>query len=200
MTINKGRIQGSALTGNRKSIRLQGYDYSEPGYYFVTMLVQDRLKLFWDENLINDAGKMIEKTILEIPIYYDGIGVDEFVIMPDHIHVILTIISGRIWESAPTKNIFKLSDIIQRFKILTTNKYIYGVRNNHWLPFDGRLWQRDYYERIIRDELELNRIREYLLKNPLRLLKGGNPRGGQAGLRPYENPLGRIPISALNKK
>ena len=91
--------------------------------------------------------------------------------------------NGRIWESArtPQNNVgadpcirpnnikkYSLSEIIQRFKIMSTNKYIFGVKNCNWVPFDGKLWQRDYYERIIRNDRELNNIRKYIIDNPIK--------------------------------
>jgi len=64
-------------------------------------------------------------------------------------------------KPAPT-----VGDIIGAFKSLTTHEYIIGVKNNEWKPFDKRLWQRNYYERIIRNENELNNIRRYIQDNP----------------------------------
>jgi REP element-mobilizing transposase RayT len=150
--------------------------------YFVTIDVQDKLKLFWNKKEMNDAGKMIKELICEMPIYYKGIYIVEFVVMPDHVHLIIEINNnGRIWESARTQdnnvgadpcicpeNIkkYSLSEIIQRFKILSTNKYIFGVKNNNWLHFYGKLWQRNYYERIIRNDNELYNVRRYIKNNP----------------------------------
>jgi hypothetical protein len=65
---------------------------------------------------------------------------------------------------APT---FMLGDIIGAFKSITTNEYIVGVKNHNWKPFNKKLWQRNYYERIIRNEMELNAIRQYIINNPL---------------------------------
>ncbi|MBI5415010.1 transposase [Candidatus Peregrinibacteria bacterium] len=68
---------------------------------------------------------------------------------------------------APTGlKILSLPDIVHRFKTMTTKKYSDGVKNNNWSPFPGKLWQRNYYEHIIRDEDSLNRIREYIQNNP----------------------------------
>jgi len=61
-----------------------------------------------------------------------------------------------------------LPDVLHRFKTLTTKKYTDGVKQSGWTPFSGRLWQRNYYEHIIRDEESLNRIRQYILDNPAR--------------------------------
>jgi putative transposase len=59
-----------------------------------------------------------------------------------------------------------LGDVVHRFKTMTTNRYAVGVKRSGWQPFPGKLWQRNYWERIIRDEMELNRIREYIRRNP----------------------------------
>ena len=61
-----------------------------------------------------------------------------------------------------------LADVVHRFKTLTTRRYIDGVKTGGWLPFRGKVWQRNYYEHIIRDERALNRIRQYIVDNPAR--------------------------------
>jgi REP element-mobilizing transposase RayT len=61
-----------------------------------------------------------------------------------------------------------LPNVVHRFKSLTTSRYSYGVKQKAWLPFPGKLWQRNYYEHIIRNEYDLNEIREYILNNPLK--------------------------------
>jgi len=185
---------------HRRSIRLKGYDYQKPGLYFVTIDVQDKLKLFWDGERINKIGLMIEGIIREMPEIYCGIGIDIFVIMPDHVHFIIEINNnfvgadpricpklvksgggvganpcicpefdirkGRTQGSARTfGKMNSLAGVIQRFKMLTTKRYVDGVNVNGWPRFRGKLWQRNYYERIIRDEMELNRIRKYIREN-----------------------------------
>jgi REP element-mobilizing transposase RayT len=59
-----------------------------------------------------------------------------------------------------------LPDVVHRFKSFTTTQYRYGVKDNVWIPFPGKLWQRNYYEHIIRNEDELNRVRRYIVENP----------------------------------
>ena len=73
---------------------------------------------------------------------------------------------GRAQGPAPT-GFISLSDVIEWFKSLTTTRYIQGVKNTGWRPFPGKLWQRNYYDRIIRNESELNRIRSYIRNNPV---------------------------------
>jgi REP element-mobilizing transposase RayT len=62
--------------------------------------------------------------------------------------------------------------MIQWFKTMTTNEYIHNVKQNRWEPFDGKLWQRNYYEQIVRDELSLRRVREYIINNPPSMATG----------------------------
>ena len=80
---------------NRRSIRLKEYDYTQAGFYFITICTQNRIGLFGKiengEMALNDAGKMIQTAWNEIPIYYNGFDVDEFVVMPNHIHGIIKI-------------------------------------------------------------------------------------------------------------
>jgi len=130
--------------------------------------------------VLNDAGRMVEQAWEGIPRHYPGIGVDAARVMPNHIHGIVVIAPvgagscarpndqsepGRPRGAAPTQ-VLSLSDVMERFKSLTTTRDITGVRNAGWEPFRGRLWQRNYHDRIIRNEQELNRIREYIRDNP----------------------------------
>ena len=165
---------------HRRSIRLPEYDYSKAGMYFITICTQDRVcllgKIESGKMVLNDAGCMVEAIWKEIPRYYCGFGVQEHIIMPNHFHGIIEIVGadprvcpsgcslglGQTRGSAPT-----ISDIVQRFKTMTTKKYIDGVKQNGWVSFNGKLWQRNYYEHIIRNTDELNRIREYIINNPL---------------------------------
>ena len=146
---------------NRKSIRLDGYDYSQNGLYFVTICTQNREHLFGfvDEGImyLNDAGKMVKMVWDEIPIYYEGFRLHEFVIMPNHIHGIIEIIDT--YEMG-------VGDIVHRFKTLTTTKYIRGVRDLNWKPFDKKVWQRNYHEHIIRNEKSYLNISQYVQTNP----------------------------------
>lgn len=73
--------------------------------------------------------------------------------------------SGRPQGVAPMK-ILSLSDIVHRFKTMSTNRYTNGVKNDNWQPFGGKLWQRNYYEHIIRDEISLEKICTYIIDNP----------------------------------
>ncbi len=168
---------------HRRSIRLKGYDYSREGAYFITICTQNREFLFGeivDGNMVlNDAGQMIETVWAEMPNYYKGIDIDIFQIMPNHFHGIIMIVgatprgcpdrTGQAQGPAPTNaRALSLPDAVHRFKTLTTKRYTDGVKQNNWPPFNKKLWQRNYYEHIIRDDESLNRIREYIINNPLK--------------------------------
>lgn len=146
----------------RKSPRLEGYDYSQNGAYFITICVQNRLnllgKIVKQEMILNDAGQMIQSYLQEIPTKFGDIEPDLFVVMPNHIHVIIVKTS-----ESPVSN---MSSIVQWLKRITTNQYIRGVKQNNWRRFNKRLWQQSFYDHIIRNENALKSLREYVLYNP----------------------------------
>lgn len=167
----------------RRSIRLKGYDYSRVGAYFVTVCTQDRACLFGNvvdgEMLMNDAGRMVRAEWLALVARFPSIGLDAFVVMPNHVHGIIVIAedpvgAGLVPAPAPacswatTRVVPTVGDIVGAFKSVTTVVYTRGVRQTGWTPFRGRLWQRNYYEHIIRSEQSLDRIRQYIVGNPLR--------------------------------
>ena len=146
----------------RRSIRLRGYDYSEAGFYFVTICVQNRESLFGriTEGCVelNPPGEMVQKIWKEMPARYPGVETDAFIVMPNHVHGIIVL------GESPSS--LSLPEVVRRFKRLTTRAYIRGVREKAWKPFSGRLWQHNYWERVIRNESELDKAREYVLTNP----------------------------------
>ncbi len=185
---------------HRHSIRLKGYDYSQVGAYFVTIVAQGCASLFGHiengEMILNDAGQMIVKWWNELPNKFPQITLGAFIVMPNHFHGIIiinatvseTIIGGTVGgdlrvspgssdsqegghvgppqQPPQRKPDAPLSQMIQWFKTMTTNEYIRGVKELGWPRFDGKLWQRDYYEHIIRNADEANRIHLYIESNP----------------------------------
>ncbi len=160
---------------HRRSIRLKGYDYSQPGAYFVTICTHQRRCLFGDvvdgEMRLNEAGGMVEWTWYDLPNHIDNIELDAFVVMPNHVHGIIIIREpvvgagsvGAGSEPAPTTKRHGLPEIVRQFKTFSAR------RINRWRGTPGTpVWQRNYYEHIIRDEQSLNRIRQYILENPIR--------------------------------
>lgn len=163
----------------RKSKRLQEYDYSTAGAYFITMCTKNRATIFGEiadgSMQLSKCGEIAAALWEQIPIHFPMVKIDECVVMPDHFHGILMIsnvVAGSLrhdmneyseskkgqGDPAPT-----IGSIIGYYKFQTT-KSINKIRNSEYEKY----WQRNYYDRIIRNEKELDRIREYIVNNPLR--------------------------------
>lgn len=150
---------------HRRSVRLHGYDYTQAGAHFITLCLQRRTPCFGTLKngtvQLNAAGSLVANYWANLPDRFASIVLDASVIMPDHFHAIL-------WLDGGEANTTPLGKIVGAFKSLTVNAYIQGVRLHGWLEFEKRLWQRDYYERIVRDDEELLRFRRYIEENPER--------------------------------
>jgi putative transposase len=150
---------------NRKPTRRADTDYARPGWYFVTLVTRHRYPYFGaiinGVDWLNEAGIVIEEAWLSLPDYVQGIRVDEYMLMPNHLHGIVVIKPHSSAEHLPV-----LSEVIQVFKSLSTNAYSKGVVDRGWEPFDGHLWQRSFHDQIIRSAEHLNHIRTYIADNP----------------------------------
>jgi REP element-mobilizing transposase RayT len=177
---------------HRRSIRLKGYDYSQAGLYFVTICVKNRECLFGNiadgEMILNDAGQMVESEWLKLPERFTNIVLHEYIVMPNHFHAILQIVGATLVAAqnntvaqnnmidatekgqpqgiAPTRK--TVGDMVGAFESITTVEYIRGVKNKNWKPFDGKLWQRNYWEHIICNEKSYQTISDYIINNPLK--------------------------------
>ncbi|MDD5770587.1 MAG: transposase [Candidatus Gracilibacteria bacterium] len=166
---------------NPKSNRLQNYDYGSNGGYFITICTKNRENYFGEiidgKMILNEIGKIAEKYYLEITKHFPFVILDEFVIMPNHIHGIIIIDKSGFVETrqclVSTDNENKInrfqnqgkgtiSSIIGSFKSIYT-KTIKKIQNKIFFA-----WQPNYYDRIIRNEEELQKIRKYILENPLK--------------------------------
>jgi putative transposase len=178
---------------SRRSTRLPGYDYSQAGAYFTTLVIEQRLPLLGrivdGEMQVSPAGEMAGTVWGNLERYYPGVSVDAYVVMPNHLHGIIVLagparedrdgaavptggieeqlVPGRPVDMPPRTNAISISTVIQRFKTFTAHEYGTGVRAHGWPRYPGRLWQHRFYERVIRNERELNAIREYIANNPL---------------------------------
>ena len=162
---------------HRRSIRLKNYDYSQPGFYFLTICTYQRQSWFGeiknDRMYLNQIGKIVAEEWLNTPKIRSNFLLDEWVIMPNHLHGIV-IINEHILETGKgNRDILgarnaplrqepnSISSFVAGFKSAVT-KRINLLRNNRDIP----IWQRNYYESVIRDENALRVIREYVLNNP----------------------------------
>jgi putative transposase len=217
---------------HRRSIRLKGYDYTQPGAYFITICTQGRECLFGEiidgEMHLNEAGQIVVQTWQDLPNHISNVQLDAFVVMPNHVHGIIIITdhaggigagfkparttigpgptagpgsvagsgptagpgsvagsgpttgpgsvavvvgsgsvgSGSVGagsEPAPTRSSHGLPEIVRQFKTFSARR-INELRGTPGTP----VWQRNYYEHIIRDEFSLSRIRQYIAENPAR--------------------------------
>jgi len=176
----------------RRSLRLQGFDYSQPGAYFVTMCTDGRRPLFGEvlDNrvVLAPAGKIVAQAWEWLADQYTSLELDAWVLMPNHLHGILVIhddaylgigrggsrpsTCGFGQVTAPTPSIRKpIGSLVGAFKTVST-KDVNVLRGRP----GARLWQRGYYERVLRDEGELRRARNYIINNPAqRSLDRENP-------------------------
>ena len=150
---------------SRKQNRLPDYDYSQEGSYFVTLCTQNRARLFEMETPVGnglcavpEGNGIIHKWVRETENKFPGVVIDKYVIMPDHLHLIVTIKERHAGRSLP--------DAMRFFKTMTTNEYIRGVKDGVVTPFDGKLWQKSYYDHVIRNQQDYNEIWEYIENNP----------------------------------
>jgi len=159
---------------HRHSIRLKGYDYSQTGYYFVTICTRNRECVFSDvvdgKMKLSRIGQLVQIAWNDLLERFHNLELDEFAVMPNHVHGIIIIVEAGLAlpnqgaaSSAPTKDIStRLGDVVRAFKSVS------AINVNRFLSRLGvPLWQRNYYEHIIRNEESLNRVREYIETNPL---------------------------------
>lgn len=157
----------------RKNIRLKNYNYSQAGYYFITICTHNKSNIFGTiveaiqespetaQMLLNDNGLIVKSVIEKLSERFPNTSIDNYVIMPNHIHMIVTIPEKTSnHESSPQKRSI-LSQVVGFFK-MNTAKQIRLANGN----ID--VWQRNYHDHIIRDEKEYLKIYEYIEVNPVK--------------------------------
>ena len=146
----------------RKRLRLQNFDYSSSGAYFITICTKERKTLFAPVGADSISAQMVERTFLETIRQYDGIDSPIYVVMPNHFHAIITI-SRADMESAPT-----ISEIVQSFKRYSTVEYVKLVKDGILPPFDKQIWQRSFHDHVIRGKNDYDKISKYICENPIK--------------------------------
>jgi len=174
----------------RRSIRLPGYDYSQPGAYFITVCTHRRALLFGrikeTEMLLHRIGTIVAQCWQRIPQHFPTVGLDQWIVMPNHLHGILIISDVGVSDDAvgarhasplpaghapplqsvqldrPTPRNLTVATIIGSFKSAAT-KHVNAARRSPGAP----VWQRNYYEHIIRTPAEFEKTRKYIYDNPM---------------------------------
>ena len=177
---------------NRQSIRLKNYDYSQKGSYFITLVTQDRIHLFGKiedgKMILNTVGKILEEEWRNTIQMRPNIALGEFIIMPDHMHMIITITAqmerkvDKEWiHSNPKSPSQTIGAIIRGFKGASTkkiNQFLNSTGESQFAPttesqfaptefYKNKIFQRNYYEHIIRNQKDYNRIEQYIIDNPM---------------------------------
>jgi REP element-mobilizing transposase RayT len=168
---------------HRKSIRLKDYDYSQTGAYFVTICTHNKKCLLGNiidgKMELSEIGAIVDKCWNDIQRHFQNVSFDVYMVMPNHIHGIINIVGAKHSHLTLTNKTItlpanasplrlhgtdpnSLGAIIQNFKSVTSRKI------NHILASQKPLWQRNYYEHVIRNDEDLNDIREYVINNPLK--------------------------------
>ncbi len=161
---------------HRRSIRLRGYEYSHAGAYFVTLCTWQRECLFGEivdgEMVLSNIGSIAAAVWTDLSSHYRQVELDAFVIMPNHVHGLIVFCDeqaeetisqqGRV-ENPPLQDEIRhgLPEIVRGFKTFSSRR-INAIRHNRGCP----VWQRNYYDRVIRNENEMSRARAYIVDNP----------------------------------
>jgi putative transposase len=158
---------------NRKSTRLKNYDYSTPGYYFVTICTQNRQCWLGEvqnsQMKLNSNGRIVEEAWRNLPSHFPTVQLDQYILMPNHLHGILvvgaTFMAPKTKAKTPTQGVINhvptFGEIIRRFKAVSS-------RAIHKKDGPAFSWQRNYYEHVIRRDEFLDEVRKYILANPLK--------------------------------
>jgi REP element-mobilizing transposase RayT len=149
----------------RKSPRLRGYDYAAPNWFFVTICVAGRRPILGSivgtDMKLSEFGRIVERTWLNLPRFYANVSLENFVVMPNHVHGIVVIGEVRPTPELAQPRRHSLSEVVRGFKSMSAREVNRGAREPR------ALWQRGYYDHIIRDDADLTRIREYIDNNPV---------------------------------
>ena len=152
---------------SRKSLRHRGHDYRAPCSVHVTICTHHRQALLGSvlpTGLhFNDAGRFVAASLQALQSEAQGIAVDTHIVMPDHVHAIIVL--GTNPEANTTASI---PDLVRAFKMRVMKSWPRGTRLGGWEPYDTHLWQRSYYDTLIRNDAHLETTRAYILANPRR--------------------------------
>lgn len=188
---NESSPYGGGLP-RRRNMRLRGYDYSQAGAYFVTVCAHGQRCLFGsvdeDGMRLNEVGTLVLQTWNEVAAFYPGVGIPALVVMPNHLHAVLLLAGGGEKLGAGEQKVAMNPDAMDPGAMnraptaggegccapLPVGEIVRGIKARcsraanaqGWLGTGAQLWQRNYYEHIIRDQADYDRIAEYIENNP----------------------------------
>ena len=149
--VNKNHCTDEERFPKRKSPRIPGYDYATPNYYFITICTHEKNCIFWSGGKLNTFGQIAFDAAMQISAHFPGNRVDSFVVMPNHIHMILVTEHGGADASV----------VVGSFKS-------YVTRMIHRDRPDLAIWQTSFHDHVIRSWKQYQKIREYIQTNPMR--------------------------------
>lgn len=183
----------------RRSLRLKEYDYSQEGAYFMTICTHNHKCLFGKiadySMVLNGFGQIVHNEWMRTAIARPNVTIDAFIVMPNHLHGIIIVNGTNIRRGDPAGRPYtpiphgppsnSIGAMVGQFKSLAT-KRINALRKTPGM----RLWQRNYYEHVIRNEHDLNEIRQYILDNPVKWdMDENNPDRQISEVKPRGEPI-----------
>lgn len=138
----------------RKSPRIPGFNYAMPNYYFITMCTHNKECIFGKPRELSVYGKIAEENLLKIPQLNPNMKIDKYVVMPNHIHVIIIVMSEKM-----EKGLNDLSVVIGQYKMSVTKR----IRE---VEQEKKVWQRSFHDHVIRNQKRYERIWQYIDNNP----------------------------------
>ena len=155
---------------SRKPLRYTGHDYRAPCRVHITICTHHRQPLFGTVAAsgvhLNDAGRHVAASLHALHSDADGIAIDTQIVMPDHVHAIIVLGTNPHRETTTS-----IPELVRSFKMRVMKSWPAGVRTKGWEPYEEHLWQRSYYDTLIRNDAHLDATREYILANPSRWLE-----------------------------
>lgn len=151
---------------HRRSIRVLGFDYTNPGPYFITIVTEGRIphfgKIIGSEMKLNRLGEIVQQEWLRMTNRFPGLRLEEYIVMPNHFHGLLFLNEKRdLEEEAASVQSGSLGAMVRAFKSSTTLRFRHLCGDD-----EGQLWQRSYYEHVVRGARDFDLIRFYILNNP----------------------------------
>jgi len=168
---------------SRKPLRYRGHDYRAPCCVHITLCTHHRQPLFGavtESGMhLNDSGRFVEVSLARLHAPALGIAIDTYIVMPDHLHVIIVLGTS---PHAPTPA--SIPELVRSFKLQVMKSWSNGVRWRGWEPYVTHLWQRSYYDTLIRNDAHLDATRTYILANPVRWLERLESQSNDRPMRP----------------